>query len=174
MDINIRRETEHDYPNIKAVNDEAFNGTAESDLIEKLRKKEDFLPELSLVAEDEGKIIGHILFFPVSIKTKDGECVSLSLAPMAVLPDRQKKGVGAKLIKEGFKRAKEMGYKSVVVLGYPEYYKKFGFKPADNWGLKSPFKDAQPNAFMAIELNEGELEDKAGEVIFPDEYHLTV
>lgn len=174
MDINIRRETEHDYKNIKAVNDLAFNGTAESELIEKLREKEDFLPELSLVAEDEGKIIGHILFFPVSIKTKDSECVSLSLAPMAVNPDYQKKGVGTKLLKEGFKRAEEMGYKSVVVLGYSEYYTKFGFKSADNWGLKSPFKDTHPDAFMAIELSESELENKSGKVIYPEEYHQVV
>ena len=94
---------------------------------------------------------------------------SLALAPMAVIPEFQKQGIGTKLIKKGIEQAKELGFDSIVVLGHKEYYPKFGFIRASNWSIKCPF-EVPDEAFMAIELTERAFEDKAGTVKYPDEF----
>ena len=146
----------------------AFNQENESMLIDKIRAGDSFIPELSLVAELEGEIVGHILFSKIKILGKD-EYESLALGPMAVVPKHQKQGIGGKLITTGLEIAKKLGFESVIVVGHKDYYPKFGFKRASLWGIKCPF-EVPDEAFMAIELVENSLKNKAGTVQYPKEF----
>ncbi len=168
MNITIRKEEEKDYKKVYEVNLLAFQQENESKLIEKIRKGENFVPELSLVAEIGDEIVGHILFSRIKI-VGDSILESLALAPMAVIPEFQKQGIGTKLIKKGIEKAKELGFDSIIVLGHKEYYPKFGFTRALKWSIKCPF-EVPDEAFMAIELTERAFEDKAGTVKYPDEF----
>ena len=104
------------------------------------------------------------------IQDNDIQYPSLSLAPLSVLPVYQRKGVGKQLISEGLKQAKSMGFQSVIVLGHPDYYPKFGFKLAGSWNIKAPF--AVPvNAFFALELTESGLHGVSGTVQYPREFN---
>jgi putative acetyltransferase len=136
-----------------------------------LRKNNKFIPELSLVAKIDSKVVGHILFFLLNINSGKKRFEVLSLAPMSVLPEYQQKGIGKKLVIEGLKKSKELGYKAVVVLGHPIYYHKFGFEPAIKWKLKLPIDNIPDEASMAIELEEGFLKNKAGIIEYPEEYY---
>ncbi len=169
MEIGIRPETTQDYPAIYEVNMLAFRQLGESELIEKLRKKPGYLPELSLVAEVDHTIIGHILFTPVSIRSDSKTTGSLALAPMAVLPAWQRKGIGGKLITEGLQAARKAGFSSAIVLGHPSYYSRFGFQPSVKWHIKAPFQ-VKEETFMAIELEEKALANAQGTVIYQEEF----
>jgi predicted N-acetyltransferase YhbS len=166
----IRREKEEDFNNIYEINKQAFDQKDESELIERIRAGKNFIPELSLVAEENGKIIGHILFSKIKIIGKK-EFESLALAPMAVLPTYQNQGIGAKLIKEGLKKARKLGFDSVIVLGHKNYYPRFGFERASRWNIKCPF-EVPDEAFMAIELNVGALKERSGIVEYPREFGI--
>lgn len=170
MKLIIRTERKEDYSRITEVIDLAFMQKQEGRLVEKLRKNPDFIPELSLVAEFENQIVGHILFFPIEIKSTNVQFPSLALAPMSVVPEYRRKGVGKRLVSEGLKRAKRMGFKSVIVLGHSEYYPKFGFVPASKWNIKAPFS-VPDNVFFAIELAEGGLKGVSGTVEYPEEFN---
>jgi putative acetyltransferase len=169
MEIVIRAETVADYSKIREINNRAFNQDTEEKLIQNLRKKKEYIAELSLVAEYKNQLVGHILFFPISIIGKNNRFPTLALAPMSVLPEFQKKGIGSELIKEGLKIAKKLGFTSVIVVGHPQYYSKFGFKKASTWNIRPPF-DAPDDAFMAIELVKNALMDVSGMVEYPQEY----
>ncbi len=162
MDVLIRQEGADDYDEIDKVIESAFNQKNEAELVRKLRETERFNQVLSLVATMGDRVIGQILFYPVNRKT-------LILAPMCVKPEMQRKGVGGKLIKEGLKRALEQGYDSVIVVGHPEYYPRFGFKPASGWKIRLAF-DVPDEAFMAIELIDDSLDRKGGLVELPRPY----
>jgi len=112
MPLKIRPETPSDYPVITEVNDLAFGQPAEGKLVENLRKNPEFVPELSLVAEADGKIVGHILFLPDKnqICGKEKKKETISLAPVAVMPEFQKQGIGGELIREGLKACGKIGY----------------------------------------------------------------
>lgn len=149
----IREETPADYEKVYLLVKKAFASAEhadgnEQDLVNELRKGDSFIPSLSLVAEKDGVLAGYILF----TKLRIGEETALALAPLAVLPDFQKQSIGSALIKEGHKRAKEMGYRFSVVLGSEKYYPKFGYIPASRYGIKAPFPVPDEN-FMAINLN---------------------
>jgi predicted N-acetyltransferase YhbS len=164
----IRREKEEDFKSIYEINEQAFKQKDESELIERIRNNKNFIPELSLVAEENGKIVGHILFSKIKI-IGEKEYESLVLAPMAILPELLRKGIGGRLIKEGLNKARELGFDSVIVLGHKDYYPRFGFERASKWDIKCPFE--VPNeAFMAIELNVGALANKSGIVEYPKEF----
>ena len=166
----IRVEQPRDFAVIKEVNDLAFGQEEESELVAKLRGSDAFIPELSLVAEnDKQEIIGHILFSVIHIETAMEAVQSLALAPVAVTPDFQNKGIGSLLIKEGLKRSKELGYESVVVLGHSDYYPKFGFTLASGKGIKAPF-DVPDEAFMVMELQQGALDNAQGTVRYPEAF----
>jgi len=169
--ITIRPEQKSDYEAITRVNDLAFGRPEEGQLIENLRHLPEFDPRLSLVAELRGKIVGHVLFFPVYIQSEDGEehpC--LSLGPIAVVPDHQKQGFGGQLIEAGHNAALELDYTSVVLLGHPSYYPRHGYRPAERWRLTNPWKiTGEP--WMAIELVDGALQGKIGLVVYPDAFN---
>ena len=169
MNVIIRSEEAGDKTGIRRVNDLAFGQPVEGKLIDNLREKAGFLKELSIVAELDGEVVGHILFFPIHIS--DGEVfhLSLSLAPLAVIPDQQKKGIGLQLTEEGLKVARELDFSSVLVIGHPEYYPKAGFSKASGFGLQCPFP-APDEAFMAIELIEGAFNGVSGMALYPEEY----
>ena len=116
-----------------------------------------------LVAEEGDDIVGHILFSPVTLEDCDQSISIAGLAPMAVLPKHQRKGIGSRLVEEGIRRCEEAGYDAVVVLGHPEYYPRFGFSPSMNYGIRSEY-DVPDEVFMVKELKEGVLADCKGTV----------
>lgn len=174
MNIIIRQETEKDYKLSETVVEKAFKNAEHTDhkehlLVAKLRKSDAFIPELSLVAELDGEIVGHIMLTKLLIENEGSKYDSLALAPISVVPEHQNKGIGSELISESLKIAKELGFKSVIVLGHDKYYPRFGFKPASTWGIKAPF-DVPDEAFMALELEDGSLEDISGTVVYSKEF----
>ena len=169
--IKIRSEVEADYSAIRRVNELAFGRPAEADLIENLRQLPEFEPLLSLVAEMDGKILGHGMFSPIFIQGKDGEeYPCLSLGPIAVVPEFQKQGIGGMLIQAGHRTALELDYNAVLLLGHPSYYPRFGYRLAENWNITNPWQiSGEP--WMAIELIEGALNGKAGLAVYPEAFN---
>lgn len=150
----IRKEEPKDYEIIYSVVKEAFDSAErsdgnEQDLVNALRKGEAYIPDLSLVAETDGKIVGHIMF----TKAKVGEDTVLVLAPLSVLPEYQRKGIGISLIKEGHRIADRLGYEYSIVLGSEKYYPKAGYLPAGQFGIKPSFAVSSEN-FMAYKIKE--------------------
>ncbi len=156
--MNIRFEQPNDIEQIKNVYLIAFETDTEANIVDALRNARVEL--ISLVAEKNVEIIGHILFSPVTL---DGDTKIIGLAPMAVLPNWQRKGVGSKLINEEMKACQKAGYEAVVVLGDPDYYLRFGFEPSVNFRIKSEY-DVPSEVFMVKELKKGALKDKTGTV----------
>ncbi len=165
----IRPETKDDYQDISEINDSAFGQAAEGKLVVDLRNLEDFIPELSLVAEYKNQLIGHVLLTVNSIVNKQGISTSLTLAPVAVLPQFQKQCIGSKLITASLEEAKQLGFKAVNVLGHPWYYPRFGFKPASKWSISPPFQVAD-DVFMMLELEKGALDNVSGTVQYPQPF----
>jgi predicted N-acetyltransferase YhbS len=171
----IRQENRNDHKEVfnvieSAFKDAEFADNTEQFLVERLRKSNAFIPELSMIAEIEGKIVGHILLTKLKIKNKSNEYNSLALAPVSVIPEFQGKGIGGKLIIESHKKAKELGYKSIVLLGHEKYYPRFGYKQADKYGIELPFEVPKENC-MVIELIENELNGVNGMVEYPKEFN---
>ena len=155
----IRAERPKDIQEIRHINVEAFDTEAEANLVEALRNSG--IPLISLVAEESDGLIGHILFSPVTLEDDNSSISIAGLAPMAVLPDWQNKGVGSKLVEEGLILCKYSGYAAVVVLGYPEYYPRFGFVPSVKYGIKTEY-DVPADVFMIKELQDGALDGYSG------------
>ena len=168
MNIKIREEEESDYPVVEQLIELAFRNEEKSDhqehfLVGNLRRCDAFIPQLSLVAELDGEVVGHILMTKVEIVSESSSVVSLGLAPVAVLPRVQKMGVGSALIREAHKRAAELGFSSVVLLGHKDYYPKFGYGKAIDFGIEFPFE--VPHEYcMAVELLPGGLKNVHGTV----------
>ena len=166
--MKIRPETNKDQQHIYKVHHLAFGQEDESKIVDKIRAGENYINELSLVMENKGNIIGHILFSKIKIKgVKDFE--TLALAPMAILPNFQNQNIGSQLVRAGLAKAKELNFDAVIVLGHKDYYPKFGFQPASTWKIKCPF-EVPDEVFMAIELHQGSLIEKAGTVEYPKEF----
>ena len=166
--MHIRTETKNDYKDVFNLNYTAFgNRDDESKLVESIRFSDGFIPELSIVADNQGEIVGHLLISKAKIRSENGDKDVVVLAPVAVLPEFQKKGIGSKLIKEGLKRAEKMGYGLVFLIGHPAYYPKFGFQAARNHGLELTQYQVPDDVFMVCELKEGELESTKGELMYP-------
>ena len=156
----IRQENQNDYKEVYSVVKKAFETAEHSDgnehdLVTLLRNSKNFIPELSLVAIEDNKIVGYILF----TKVKIGDYEEIALAPLAVLPEFQKKGIGGSLIKKGHEIAKKLGYHYSIVLGSEKYYPKFGYVPAIKYGIEAPFQVDNEN-FMAVKLNNSITEIK--------------
>jgi putative acetyltransferase len=158
--MEIRQEQAGDGPGIRAVNRAAFETGAEADLVDALRAAA--RPFLSLVAVERGTIVGHILFSPATLADRP-DLVLMGLAPMAVVPDRQRRGIGSALVGAGLERCQALGCQAVVVLGHPSYYPRFGFVPASRFGLRCEY-DAPDEAFMALELRPGSLDGARGTI----------
>lgn len=167
---NIRPENPADIADIYSVNKLAFEGSdAEPQLVNAIRISDGFIPELSLVAEQNGQIIGHILLSRIYIETGDRKLPALALAPMAVLPEYQKQGVGSELVKHGLEECKRLGHAIVIVLGHPAYYPRFGFSAGLAESLECPYGDVG-DAWMALELIPDALENVRGRVVYPSAF----
>jgi putative acetyltransferase len=163
----LRQEQPGDREQIRIVNEAAFGRPDEADLVDRLHLERKVL--LSLVAEFGSKIIGHILFSRMTIETSQASLAAVSLAPMAILPDFQRLQVGTKLINAGLAQLGVGGERIVIVLGHPKYYPRFGFSTEKARSLASPFP---PEAFMALELADGALDDVVGTVRYPPAFGL--
>ncbi len=161
MKVHIRPETKEDIRKIWQVNASAFDTEAEANLVDNLRKSGASL--ISLVAEANKKVVGHILFSPVTLSGKRKDVKIAGLAPMAVMRDYQKQGIGTALVKKGLKHCKSKGYQAAVVLGHPDYYPRYGFVPGSRFGIKSKY-DVPDEVFMVKELVNGILTGYRGVV----------
>jgi len=167
--VEIRQEEPGDFPAVYDLNTKAFKRKDEARLVDRLRLSDAFVHGLSLVAIVKNRVVGHILFSRINIENDNHKHESLALAPVAVIPEMQNKGIGNMLIHCGLNKAKELGFKSVVVLGHPDYYPRYGFVPASEWGIRPPF-NAPENAFMGLELVENGLKNVTGTVRFSKEF----
>jgi putative acetyltransferase len=157
--VTIRPETPADVPRVRYVNELAFAQPFEADLVDRLRQT---CPDsLSLVAEDD-VLVGHILFTPVVVDNAARRVVGMGLAPMAVLPDRQRQGIGSQLVRRGLDILRERRCPFVVVVGHPEYYPRFGFEPASTHGLASQWEGMPDAAFMVLVLDVPAMAGVAG------------
>ncbi|HYM80949.1 MAG TPA: N-acetyltransferase [Candidatus Limnocylindria bacterium] len=164
--IVVRQETEADHPSVREINEAAFGGTIEADLVEALRK--DAHPHLSLVAEREGRVVGHVFFSPATIDA-DAPFEIFALGPMAVRPEHQRQGIGSALIERGLEECRRLGRDVVLVLGHPTYYPRFGFRPAVEHGLRCEWP-VPDDVFMVRELREGALSQRRGLVKYRPEF----
>jgi len=167
----IRTESVKDFKEVYNVNFLAFgNREDESKLIERIRNSEEFIPELSIVAEIDNEIVGYILLSKATVENMEEKQEVIVLAPIAIKPIYQKQGIGSKLINEGLKRCKELGFNIVFLIGHPEYYPKFGFKPAKRYRFELKQFEVPKDVFMVCELNEGELQNIKGELKYPKSF----
>jgi len=162
--LTIRPETPADYATVYEVNKLAFdNRDAEPKLVEALR---DLPGVISLVAELNGQVVGHILFSPSYIETPNSNIPAISLAPLAVRPGYQNQGIGAALSRRGLDECQAQGHRIAIVLGHPNYYPRFGFSALQARPLVCPWGDCG-EAWMALELAPGALEGVTGKVVYP-------
>jgi len=163
----VRAETPEDHAAVRRVNELAFARAGEADLVDALRAGA--APRVSLVAEEGGRVVGHILFSPVTVESGAGDWGAMALAPMAVLPERQGRGVGSALVREGLKECLRLGHEVVFVLGHADYYPRFGFRPAARAGLGCEYPVPEEN-FMVAELSPGALAGRTGLVRYAPEF----
>ena len=164
--IEIRNEIPDDVPAIRDVNERAFGGRAEAQVVDMLRAANKAV--VSLVAQHGDRVVGHILFSPVSVTNAPQTFRAVGLAPMSVLPEFQKKGIGSRLVRDGLAACQRAGYDMVVVLGHVDYYPRFGFSRAKDYGLENEYQAL--DAFMVLELKNGVLQTIGGLVQFAPEF----
>jgi putative acetyltransferase len=159
--VKVRPEQPLDYPDVYAVHAAAFGRGEEPWIVEAIRKSDRYVPDLSLVAEDAGEIVGHVILSYVDLA---GRRV-LELGPMGVLPDRQRQGIGSALVRGALRGADDRREPLLLVLGHPWFYPRFGFRPASQMGIEAPVP-VPDDVFMAIQLH---AYDPAlrGRVVFP-------
>jgi predicted N-acetyltransferase YhbS len=168
--IVLRPEQEAEFPAIYNLVQSAFqtakvsNGD-EQNFVARLRSGGNYIPELALVAEDEGKLIGHIMLTRTSVETACGRKPLLLLGPLTVVLERRGQGLGSQLVQEALRLAKVQGHKAVVLVGDPAYYSRFGFKSAIHFGISNTDRIPDANV-LAFELVSGALRDLQGAISF--------
>ena len=168
MNVEIRTETADDAAAVRNVNELAFGGDAEARLVEMLRAAHKAV--ISLVALHQNRLVGHILFSPITIASSPAHFRGLGLGPLAVLPEFQSKGIGSSLMLHGLEACRRNSYDLVVVLGHTKYYPRFGFLRAKDYGLDNEYK--AEDTFMVLELQSGALQKLKGLVKYSPEFHL--
>lgn len=165
--IILRNETEQDYQAVENVTREAFwnvhvPGCNEHYLVHVMRDSELFIPELDFIAELDGKVVGNIMYAHSMVTEGDDKIYPvITFGPVSVLPAYQNKGIGAMLIRHTINLAREMGYPAIFIYGDPEYYKRFGFVPAETYKIKNSV-GKYADALQVLELEKGALEDIVG------------
>lgn len=165
----MRLVQKEDYATIYKLNQLAFEQNEEAELVDALRDSAEYIPELEFVALHKNEIVGHIMYSRILVGNID--CAALALAPMSVAPFFQNKGIGAKLVKQSLKAANKVGFKSVVVLGHANYYPRFGFESASNWGIRFP-QEVPDDALMALPLTSNGLHNCQGIVTYSSVFGL--
>ena len=164
----IRSEDPDDIAAVRAIHEKAFGQQTEANIVDSIRAA---CPDaVSLVAVADDQVIGHIFFSPVTIMGKTGAIQGMGLAPMAVVPERQRQGIGSQLVEAGLKVLREQGCPFVIVLGYPEYYPRFGFVPASRHGLACQWEGVPDEAFMVLVLDEGVMAGVSGVARYREEF----
>ena len=166
--MNIREEQSSDIEKIWQLNSATFESDAEANLVNALRLSG--CTYISLVAETDNKIVGHILFTPVELLGDKNSLKLMGLAPMAVLNEYQNKGVGSALVEVGLEHCRSLGVDAIVVLGHPNYYPKFGFAPSVGFGIKSEY-DVPDDVFMILELTPESLHGHTGIIKYHDVFN---
>ena len=166
--IKVRAETSDEIKAIDVVHLSAFEGDDEVGFIDSLRNSSGYIADLSLVAEFNGRIVGHILLTKIHLQQGNKGSDILALAPMAVVPSQSHRGIGSELVHKAIEEAKKHGFKIIVVIGHPEFYQRFGFKPVSNWKLGSNLSVDQ-DLITAIELQPEALKD-GGNLIYPSQF----
>jgi putative acetyltransferase len=149
----------------------AFGSATEVRMVAAIRASEHYLPELALVAEEGGDIVGHVMLSYVTLVAPEEERRVLELGPLAVAPERQRDGVGGALVRAGIERAEARGEPLVAVLGHPSYYPRFGFEPSSNYGIEPPSPELAP-AFFVLPLSRYDARYR-GRVVFPPAFDAT-
>ncbi len=157
--LEIRREVPEDIAAVRRVNLEAFPSPYEANLVDRLR--DDGAHVLSLVALKNDRVVGHILFSPVTIHGDASTFEIVGLAPMAVYSHLQRSGIGGSLIRKSLAILEDEGAFAIVLLGHPDYYPRFGFRPASEFGITYGYR-VPDEAFMALELKAGALKENPG------------
>ena len=167
MNISIRLEEEQDYKKVEYLTREAFwdlyrPGCVEHLIVHKIREVPAFVKELSFVACDDDALLGNIIYSKAKVvHDENKEFEVLCMGPFGVLLAFQKKGVGSLLMNCSIKKAKELGFKAIVIFGDPKYYQRFGFVNAKNYGITTPSGE-NFDAFMVLELFDGALDGITG------------
>jgi putative acetyltransferase len=162
--LTLRVESEADRSAVRRVNLAAFAQSEEADLVERLTAE--VSERLSLVAIEDAELVGHILFTPVTLENNGPPLKGMGLAPMAVLPQRQRRGIGTALVTEGLQRLRRAGCHFVVVLGHPGYYPRFGFEPASRYGIRCQWPGVPDEAFMLQPFDPDSLRGRRGVVCY--------
>jgi len=156
----VRRERPEDKAQIYEVNCQAFDRKEEAEVVDLLRNS---CPEgVSLVAEEKGRVVGHILFTPTTIENEGASLVGTGLGPLAVLPQHQGKGIGSALVRAGLDEMRTAGEPFVVVVGHPGYYPRFGFERASRYGIQCEYGDVPDEAFMIVVFDQSRMEGVKG------------
>ncbi len=176
MTLIIRPETPTDYARIYEITEAAFRDLdvsdhTEHDLVNRLRDSAAYIPQLALVAELNGEVVGHILFTRAAIVGPDRSRETLVLAPVSVAPPHQQCGIGGRLIRAGIQIARDMGFDSINLVGHAEYYPRFGFVRASRYAIRVPF-DVPDDVFMIQELHPGALDGVSGVIHYAPEFGL--
>lgn len=158
--VKIREEKPEDMAAVRRVNDQAFGGPLEGRIVDDLRGA--CQETLRLVAVWHGAVVGHIFFSQVTVDTGDQTVAAMGLAPMAVLPEFQNRGIGSQLVREGIRRLGKAGCPFIVVLGHAGFYPRFGFKNAAAFGLASPWEETPEAAFMVRVLDPPAMDRVSG------------
>lgn len=167
--IQIREEEPGDIAAIRMINERAFGRSEEAGIVDRLRLG---CPgAISLVAVLEDQVVAHILFSPVTLDSGGTVIRGMGLAPMAVLPEHQRKGIGSQLVQAGLNALRDVGCPFVIVLGHPNYYPRFGFKPASQYGLRSQWDGIPDKAFMVLVFDEARLRGASGVVRYRSEFN---
>ena len=165
--MRVRAEMREDRAAVRRAHELAFEGAAEANLVDALIA--DAATHVSLVAVEDGLVVGHILFSPVTVESADGDWQATALGPLAVIPERQRRGVGSELIGEGLTECLRLGQEVVFVLGHADYYPRFGFRTARPLGVTCEFPSPDEN-FMVAELRPGALAGRTGLVRYRPEF----
>ena len=172
--ISICAEEPGDVAAVRQVNELAFGRSVEADVVDRLRQTCTGDDWVSLVAADDGTVVGHILFTPATIQSEQDRVQGMGLAPLAVLPNHQRQGVGSALMEQGLDLLRQRRCPFVIVVGHPSYYPRFGFVPGSAYGLTCQWAQVPDEAFMAIVLDPEKMAGVHGMTRFRDEWDAAV
>ena len=169
MSISVRQELPADHEAIRTVHELAFGWPDEAQIVVSLRDSPAYLPELSLAAEADGEIVGHVMLSTAKIEGESSSWTALVLGPIGVPPSSQRRGIGSAMVHAALERAAVMGYGAVFLIGHPTYYPRFGFVPASRYGMKTTY-NVPDEVFMVRLLRPDGVEGITGTVVFPEAF----